>query len=95
MERRPQTGIEVAPCGRSHCRSRVSRIRDMSNRDIYAILPRPIGRTAGGMAFLNESKAVGESLKKALDRFIADGTHAQLLQKWHWCRLITLSARHQ
>lgn len=50
--------------------------------NIYLTVGKPLRKSMYGMAFLNENKDLGEALKKALDELIADGTYAQLLQKW-------------
>ncbi|MGY8669358.1 transporter substrate-binding domain-containing protein [Bradyrhizobium sp. UFLA05-109] len=48
--------------------------------NVYATIGKPLTKIMYGMAFLN--KDLGEALKKALDQLIADGTYAQLLNKW-------------
>ncbi|WP_439397566.1 transporter substrate-binding domain-containing protein [Bradyrhizobium sp. PMVTL-01] len=54
---------------------------NLSEGDIYATVPRTLARAVWGMAFLN--RELGESLQKALNELIADGTYAELLKKWH------------
>lgn len=49
----------------------------------FAIVGQPLARIMYGMAFPNEKKALGDSLKKALDEVIADGTYAELFRKWN------------
>ncbi|UPK28200.1 transporter substrate-binding domain-containing protein [Bradyrhizobium sp. 195] len=56
---------------------------NMTGGDIYVTLPRPMPSAVYGMAFLNEKQEFGESLRKALEELIADGTYVQLLNKWH------------
>lgn len=48
----------------------------------YATVGKPVMKLMYGMAFSNKDKELGESLKKALDELIADGTYVQLLNKW-------------
>lgn len=50
--------------------------------NLYITIGKPLDKSIYGMAFLNQSKELGEALKKALDELIADGTYAKLLQKW-------------
>lgn len=50
--------------------------------NIYTPVGKALNKNMYGMAFLNENKSLGETLKKALDELIADGTYAKLLQKW-------------
>ncbi|MFB6453424.1 transporter substrate-binding domain-containing protein [Bradyrhizobium tunisiense] len=54
----------------------------LNEGDIFITLGKPMHKNMYGMAYLNGSKDLGEALKKALDELIADGTYAQLLQKW-------------
>ncbi|UQR61506.1 transporter substrate-binding domain-containing protein [Bradyrhizobium sp. C-145] len=56
---------------------------NMSEGNIYMMLPKPLGGAVYGMAFMNQNKELGESLKKALDELIEDGTYGQLLKKWN------------
>ncbi|TYO61150.1 transporter substrate-binding domain-containing protein [Bradyrhizobium hipponense] len=56
---------------------------NMSEGGIYIMLPKPVGGAVYGMAFMNENKELGESLKKGLDELIEDGTYVQLLKKWN------------
>ncbi|WP_439397543.1 transporter substrate-binding domain-containing protein [Bradyrhizobium sp. PMVTL-01] len=49
----------------------------------YLTVPRPLSKNMYGMGFPNEKKELGESLHKALNELIADGTYVQLLKKWH------------
>ncbi|MFB6453577.1 transporter substrate-binding domain-containing protein [Bradyrhizobium tunisiense] len=50
--------------------------------NVYVPIGKPVNKNIYGMAFLNERKEFGETLKKALDELIADGTYSKLLQKW-------------
>ncbi|KRP98754.1 hypothetical protein AOQ72_16770 [Bradyrhizobium yuanmingense] len=53
-----------------------------SDGDRYEPVGGPLAKAKFGMAFSNRNKALGESLLKALNELIADGTYAQLLTKW-------------
>lgn len=55
---------------------------NMSEGNVYASIGKPAIKLMYGFAFLNSNKELGDSLKKALDELIADGTYIQLLHKW-------------
>lgn len=52
--------------------------------NVYQTLGKPLIKSVIGMAFLsaNANTELADSVKKALDELIADGTYAQLLHKW-------------
>ncbi|WP_342723795.1 transporter substrate-binding domain-containing protein [Bradyrhizobium sp. B097] len=50
--------------------------------DAYKALGTPLSKFTYGFPFLEKNREVAETLKKALDELIADGTYAQLMNKW-------------
>ncbi|TIR52782.1 MAG: transporter substrate-binding domain-containing protein [Mesorhizobium sp.] len=53
-----------------------------SEGGIFVSFGKPLTKFMYGMAYLDENKEFGESLRTALDELIADGTYSSLLQKW-------------
>ncbi|WP_342723790.1 transporter substrate-binding domain-containing protein [Bradyrhizobium sp. B097] len=55
----------------------------MSDGDLLKQLGEPLGKFLLGFPVLATNTALRDTLKKSLDQVIADGTYAQLLNKWY------------